>query len=141
MLDEEDGRRANSPRNTSIRLEDPQGNPLRNKKDFVRVRILYFRSRREPFHVDIFARRIRTLHQMWLARNGNSVRIIAFCNLRWRGRRRRWSCCGLHRRGACGLSRAIRIKWLLRWRVLLGLSGGITGDAMSRGRRWWLFAA
>jgi hypothetical protein len=47
-------RRANSAR--SISLEHPQGNPLRNKKDFVRVRILYFRSRRESFHIDIFAR-------------------------------------------------------------------------------------
>jgi hypothetical protein len=30
--------------------------PLRNQKDFVRVRILYFRSRWEAFHINIFTR-------------------------------------------------------------------------------------
>jgi hypothetical protein len=30
--------------------------PLRNQKDFVRVRILNFRSRWEAFHINIFAR-------------------------------------------------------------------------------------
>src|SRR5215475_9000079 len=47
-------RRANIAR--SISLEHPLGNPLGNKKDFVRVRILHFCSRREALHVDIFAR-------------------------------------------------------------------------------------
>jgi hypothetical protein len=47
-------RRANSA--PTISLEHPQGKPLRNQKDFVRVRILYFRSRRETFHINIFAR-------------------------------------------------------------------------------------
>jgi hypothetical protein len=41
---------------SSISLEHPQGNQLRNKKNFIRVRILYFRSRRESFDIDILAR-------------------------------------------------------------------------------------
>jgi hypothetical protein len=141
LLNEENRRSADSASHFSIRLEDPKGHPLGNQKDLVRIRILYFRSRRESFHVNVLARRIRTLHQVRLARNRNSVRIIALCNLRRRGWWRRWSCRGLYRWSTCGLNRAVRIKWLLRWRVLLGLSGRIIGGPMSGGRRWRLFAA
>ncbi len=132
-------RRANSAR--SISLEHPQGNPLRNKKDFVRVRILYFRSRRKSFHIDIFAGGIRTLYQVRLARNGDSVRIVPFRDLRRRGWWRRWRRCGLHGRCTRRLSRAIRIEWLLWWRVLLGLGRGIARGPMSGGWRLWLFTA
>src|SRR6266576_5096828 len=46
---------------------------LRNEKDFVRIGILHFRSWRKAFHIDVFARRIRTFHEMGFARDGNSV--------------------------------------------------------------------
>jgi len=114
---------------------------LRNKKDFVRVRIFNFRSRRESFDIDILARRIGTLYEVRLARNRNSVRVIPLCNLRWRGRRRRRSGCGLHRRCTSRLNRAVWIEWLLRRRVLFGLGGGIIGHPMSGGRWLRLFTA
>jgi len=134
------GRRgANSAR--SISLEPPQGNPLRNKKDFVRVRILYFRSRRKSFHIDIFAGGIRTLYQVRFAGNGNSVWIIPLCHLRRRGWWRRWRCCGFHGRCTCRLNRAIRVEWLLRRRVLFRLGGPIAGGPMSGGWRLRLFTA
>ena len=43
-------------------------NSLRNEKNFARVRILHFRSRREPSDIDIFARREWTLHDVRLVR-------------------------------------------------------------------------
>ena len=42
-------------RHSSIGMDDPQGNPLRNEKDFVRIRIFYFRSRRKSFYIDVLA--------------------------------------------------------------------------------------
>jgi hypothetical protein len=118
-------------------FEQPSG----NKKDLVRVRILYFSSRRESFHIDVFTRRIGTFYEVRFARNGNSVRIISFCDLRRRGRWRRRSNCRLHWRRATGLNRAIRIERLLRRRVFLGAGCGITRDPLSGGWRWRLFAA
>jgi hypothetical protein len=126
-------------RNTK-RARTPQ--TLRNKKDFVRVRILHFRSRREAFHIDIFARRVRTLDQVRFARNWNSIRIVSFCDLRrWCGCWWRWSCCGLHGWRTCRLSRAVRIERLLRWRVLFGLGRAITRGPVSGRWRLRLFTA
>ena len=129
--------RANSAAYTSISLEHPQGNLLRNKKNLVRVRVLHFRSRREAFHIDVFTRGIGTLDQVRFARNGNSIRIISFCDLRRCGCWRRWwRCCGLHRWRTRRLNRSIRIEWLLRWRILFRLSWAIARGPMSG--RWWL---
>jgi hypothetical protein len=111
-------------------------NSLWNQKDFIRVRILYFRSRREAFHIDIFARRVRTLDEMRFARNGNSIRIIPLCDFRRCGGRRRWSCCSLDGWCTCRLNRAVRIERLLRWRVLIGLGGGVARGPLPG--RWWL---
>jgi hypothetical protein len=121
---------------TSISLEHLQGNRLRNKKNLIRVRILYFRSRRETFHIDIFARRVRTLDEVRFARNRNSIRIIPLCDLRRCGCWWRRSRCGLRGGRTCSLSRAIGIEWLLGWRVLFGLGRGIARGPLSG--RWWL---
>ena len=115
----------------------PSRQPLRNQKNFIRVRILYFRSRREALHIDIFARRIRRLYQVRFAGHGNSIWIIPLCHLGRRGCRRRWwRCCGFHRRGTCGLNGAIGIERLLRRRVLFSLGGTIARGPMSG--EWWL---
>src|SRR5438477_12390973 len=53
-------------------LNTLKSNSSRNKKNLIRVRILYLRPRRKAFHVDIFARSLGTLYQMRLARHRNS---------------------------------------------------------------------
>ena len=122
------------------------GTRLRHKKDLVRVRILHFGSRRESFHVDIFAWRIRALHQVRFARNRNSVRIIAFCDL-----------CRSTFVGAAvgggdvaavsiggvpgGLNWSVRIERLLWRRVFSRLRGRIIRRPMAAGWWRWLFSA
>src|SRR6202022_1198902 len=66
--------------------------PLRNKKDFVRERILNFCARRKTAHIDkSLIRSVGTFHKARFARNRRAVRIIAFCSFcgRGGGRRRR----------------------------------------------------
>src|SRR3989442_6188719 len=79
--------------------------PLRNKKDFIRERVLNFRARRETAHIDkSLVGSIWAFHKTRLAGNRRAVGIIAlgwFCR---RGRRRRRcrrlrACFGAFRRG------------------------------------------
>ena len=115
---------------------------LRHKENFVGVRILHFSARRESFHVDIFAGRIRAFHQMRFARNRDSVRIISLCHFCWRGcsgRRRR---CDHRRRRVHWLNRSIRVKWLLRRRVFLRLGRRVSRrPVVLRRGRWRLLSA
>ena len=119
----------------------PPANSLRNQKNLIRVRILHFRSRREAFDIDIFARRVRALDKVRFARNGHSMRIISRLDLCRCCSWRRWSGRGLHGWRTCRLNGAIRIERLLRWRVLFGLSRAITRGPVSWRRRLRLFTA
>lgn len=118
---------------------------LRHKKDLVGIRILHFSAWRESFYIDVFARRIRALHQMWLARHGNSIRIISLCDLcrcnlcrrRSGGRRRRR--CHLCWRRTRGLNWSVWIERLLLRRVFSGLGGGIPPWPMVGSWRWRFF--
>ena len=110
---------------------------LRHKENLVGVRILHFGARRESFHIDIFAGRIWTLHQMRFAGDRNSVRIISLCHLCWRrgrGRRRR---CDNRRGCSHWLNRSIRVKRLLRRWVWLRLRRTISRHPMVLRRWWW----
>lgn len=119
--------------------------PLRHKKDLVGIRILHFSARRESFYIDVFARRIRALHQMGFSGDGNSIRIVSLrdlcgCNLcrrRSRGRRRRR--CRLHWRRTAGLNWSVWIERLLLGRILCSLGGGIPRRPMVRSWRWRFF--
>jgi hypothetical protein len=113
---------------------------LRHKKDLVGVRILHFSSRRESFHIDIFAGGIRALHQVRFAGDRNSIRIVSLCNLRRRSRGRRFArhCFSRWRTG--GLNWSVRIKRLLLRRIFRGL-GGIPRRSLTGGWRWRLFRA
>jgi hypothetical protein len=115
---------------------------LRHKKNLVGVRILHLGSWRESFDIDIFARGIRTLHQVRFARDRNSIRIISlrdFCRRCW------WRRCGrrLFRwRLTRGLNWPVRIEWLLGRRVFRGLCGRIPrGSVVGGWRRRRLFRA
>ncbi len=56
--------------------------PLRNKKDFVGKRILYFGAGREPTHVDeALISSIRTFYKTGFSGNRRAIRIIAFRGL------------------------------------------------------------
>jgi hypothetical protein len=110
---------------------------LRHKENLVRVRILHFGAGRESFDIDIFAGRIRALHQMRFAGNRDSVRIVSLCHLcRRRSRRRRRRCD--YRRGCTHwLNRSIRVKGLLlRW-VFLRLGRSVSGRPGVLRRWWW----
>ena len=110
---------------------------LRHKENLVGVRILHFSAGRESFHIDIFAGRIRALHQMRFAGNRDSVRIVSLCHLcRRRSRRRRRRCD--YRRGCTHwLNRSIRVKrLLLRW-VFLRLGRSVSGRPGVLRRWWW----
>ena len=66
--------------------------PLRNKKDFVRKRILNFCARRKPAHIDkSLISSVGAFHKARFTRNRRAVGIIAFCRFCGRGgcRRRR----------------------------------------------------
>jgi hypothetical protein len=114
---------------------------LRHKKDLVGVRILHLGSGRESFDIDIFARGIRTLHQVRFARDRNSIRIISlrdFC------RRCCWRRCGrrrFHWRRIRGLNWPVRIEGLLRRWVFRGLGGIPRGSMLGGWRRRRLFRA
>jgi hypothetical protein len=114
---------------------------LRHKENLVGVRILHFSAGRESFHIDIFAGRIRALHQMRFAGDRDSVRIISLCYLcrrRCGGRRRR---CDHRRRCSHRLNWSVRVKrLLLRW-VFLRLGRSISGRPMVLRRWWWLLSA
>jgi len=119
---------------------------LWHKENLVRVRVLHFGAGRESFHVDIFAGRIRALHQVRFSGDRDPVWIISLCHLRrWRrsceGRCRRY----LRRRGwrrTHGLCRPIRVERLLRRWVFLRLSGSVSRRPVMLGRgRWWLLSA
>ena len=108
---------------------------LRHKENLVRVRILHFSAGRESFHIDIFARRIRALHQMRFAGDRDSVWIISLCHLcrrRGRGRRRR---CDHRRRCSRWLNWSVRVKRLLRRWVFLRLGRRVSRRPVAL-RRW-----
>ena len=117
---------------------------LRHKKDLVGIRILHFSSRRESFHINVFARRIRALHQMGFARHRNSIRIISLrdlcrCNLCWRSGGGRRCRCRLCWRRTRGLNWSVWIERLLLWRVFRGLGGRIPRWPLVGGWRWRFF--
>ena len=114
---------------------------LRHKKDLVGVRILHLGSRRESFDIDIFARGIRTLHQVRFARDRNSIRIISLRDFCWRCCRRRRGRRRFYWRRVRGLNRPVRIEGLLRRRVFRGLARIPGGSVVGGWRRRWLFRA
>src|SRR5256712_4357063 len=98
--------------------------PLRNKKDFIRERVLNFRARRETAHIDkSLVGSIWAFHKTRLAGNRRAVGIIAlgwFCR---RGRRRR-RCRRLRARFGV-FRRGVWIKRLLRRLIFCtGFGGG-----------------
>ena len=129
-------------------IQSPASAELRNapvlwhKENLIGIRILHFGARRESFHIDVFARGIRALHQVRFARDRNSVWIISFSHLCLRRSwGRRWRCC-LRRGRTRGLDRAVRVVWLLRRWVFLRLGGSVICRPvmLSRRRRWLLSA-
>ncbi len=110
------------------------------EKNLIRVRILHFGSRRKPFHVDIFAGRVRALYQVRFARDGDSVRVISLGNFCRRSCGGRCCCCRLHWRRTSGLNWSVGIERLLLRRVLLR-SGRIIRRSMPSWRRWRLLRA
>jgi len=108
--------------------------PLRNKKDFIRERVLHLRARRETAHVDeSLIRSIWAFHKTRLAWDRRAVGIIAFgwfCR-RGRCRRRCWrlrTCFGVFRR-------RVWIKRLLCRLVFCTRFGGILRGGMPRAGR------
>jgi hypothetical protein len=94
---------------------------LRNEKDFIRVRILNFGSRREPAHIHVpLIRCVGAGDESRLVRNWNSVGQITFGRARC-GRR------GSFRRHVllCCLGRGRWLIWIvgLRCRLVFGRSG------------------
>lgn len=111
---------------------------LRHEKNFAGVGILHFRARREPFHINIFARREWTLHDVRLSGNGNSVGMIAPGG----ATRRRRRCGGGHWRRHfwcwCGGTGCVWIKGLLLGWVRRRLVDRISREPMARRRRFLL---
>jgi len=94
---------------------------LRNEKDLAGVRIFHFRAWRKTFNVDILARRERTLDQIFLTRDRNSVWKIAFRNFRRRRSGRRSGRCRLFLRCSVRLRLPVWIERLLLRRILSSL--------------------
>jgi hypothetical protein len=105
---------------------------LWDEENLTRVRILYLCARRETLHIDVFARRKRTLHNVRLTRNRDAVRVIAFLRLSGHSRRRRRDR-RLLGRDILRLRRCVRIEWLLLRRIFFGRR--IACDAMMSARR------
>src|ERR1700731_2239977 len=109
--------------------------PLRNKKDFVRERILNFCARRKTTHIDkSLIGSVGAFHKPGFTRNRRAVGIIAFCSLTGRSgcRPRRWRlrrCLNVFR------WRRVRVKRLLCWLILYTGFGGIAGGATPRACR------